>query len=82
VLLDEPCAGLVATESVQVLEHVRRLCDERHLAVLLVEHDVEGVFRTADRVTVLNLGTVLATGTPNEVRSDAAVVHAYLGSAA
>jgi branched-chain amino acid transport system ATP-binding protein len=82
VLLDEPCAGLVADESAQVLEHIRRLCDERHLAVLLVEHDVEGVFRTADRVTVLNLGTVLASGTPDEVRTDAAVVRAYLGSAA
>lgn len=82
VLLDEPCAGLVADESVRMLEHVRTLCTERDVAALLVEHDVEGVFRTCDVITVLDLGQVLATGTPAEVRSNPDVVRAYLGSAA
>lgn len=82
VLLDEPCAGLVADESVRMLQHVRDLCKERGVAVLLVEHDVDGVFRTCDQITVLNLGTVLATGDPAAVRANEDVVRAYLGSAA
>ncbi|KAA9164481.1 ATP-binding cassette domain-containing protein [Amycolatopsis acidicola] len=82
VLLDEPCAGLVADESVRLLDHVRALCTEREVAVVLVEHDVDGVFRVCDEITVLDLGSVLARGTPAQVRADEAVVRAYLGSAA
>jgi branched-chain amino acid transport system ATP-binding protein len=82
VLLDEPCAGLVADESFQMLEHVRKLTTERELAVLLVEHDVEGVFRVCDRITVLNLGRVLMSDDPAVVRKDPEVVRAYLGTAA
>jgi branched-chain amino acid transport system ATP-binding protein len=82
VLLDEPCAGLVADESVKMLDHVRQLCKEREVAALLVEHDVEGVFRTCDVITVLDLGEVLATGQPAEIRANPDVVRAYLGSAA
>jgi branched-chain amino acid transport system ATP-binding protein len=82
VLLDEPCAGLESEESFQMLDHVRRLTTERELAVLLVEHDVEGVFRVCDRITVLNLGQILTSGEPAAVRADPQVVAAYLGSAA
>lgn len=82
VLLDEPCAGLVADESVRMLDHVRSLCKERNVAALLVEHDVEGVFRTCDVITVLDLGKLLATGDPASVRADKNVIRAYLGSAA
>lgn len=82
VLLDEPCAGLVHDESVRMLQHVRDLCKERNVAALLVEHDVDGVFRTCDVITVLDLGKVLATGSPDEVRADENVIRAYLGSAA
>ncbi|KRF21131.1 ABC transporter ATP-binding protein [Nocardioides sp. Soil797] len=82
VLLDEPCAGLVADESVRMLDHVRTVCKERNVAALLVEHDVEGVFRTCDVITVLDLGKLLATGDPASVRADENVIRAYLGSAA
>jgi len=80
VLLDEPGAGLAHTESVRMLDHIRALCTERNVAAVLVEHDVDGVFRVCDRITVLALGKVLASGTPTEVRGDPAVVEAYLGS--
>lgn len=82
VLLDEPCAGLVTDESVRMLSHVATLCAERDVAALLVEHDVEGVFRTCGVITVLDLGRVLATGDPAQVRADDRVIAAYLGSAA
>jgi branched-chain amino acid transport system ATP-binding protein len=82
VLLDEPCAGLVADESAVLLDHVRTLSRERDTAILLVEHDVDGVFKTSDEVTVLDLGKILASGTPAEVRANPAVIKAYLGSEA
>jgi branched-chain amino acid transport system ATP-binding protein len=82
VLLDEPGAGLAHTESVRMLDHIRTLCTERNVAAVLVEHDVDGVFRVCDRITVLALGKVLASGTPKEVRGNPAVIEAYLGSEA
>ncbi|MEO6363188.1 MAG: ABC transporter ATP-binding protein, partial [Caldimonas sp.] len=80
VLLDEPLAGLGHEESARMerlIDTVRTQC-----TVLLVEHDVDAVFRLADRVSVLVEGRVVATGTPAEVRADALVVAAYLGEAA
>jgi branched-chain amino acid transport system ATP-binding protein len=80
VLLDEPGAGLSQEESVRMLDHIRALCTERNVAAVLVEHDVDGVFRVCDRITVLALGKVLASGEPKAVRADKRVVEAYLGS--
>jgi branched-chain amino acid transport system ATP-binding protein len=82
VLLDEPCAGLVADEAALMLDHIRAVCKDGDVAALLVEHDVDGVFRTCDAITVLNLGTVLTSGVPAAVRKDQEVVRAYLGRAA
>ena len=82
VLLDEPCAGLVAEESVRMLDHVSGLCKDRNVGVVLVEHDVDGVFRTCDVITVIDLGHRLVCGPPDEVRKDERVIRAYLGTAA
>ncbi|WP_372498524.1 ABC transporter ATP-binding protein [Yinghuangia soli] len=80
LLLDEPASGMSSAESRWLGEVVRRLVDHEHCAVLLVEHDVAFVMGLASRVVVLNLGEVLAEGTPAEVRADQAVRDAYLGS--
>lgn len=77
LLLDEPLAGMGAEESAKMVELIRRL-GESH-AVLLVEHDMDAVFRLADRITVLVNGRVIATGTPGKIRADAEVRRAYLG---
>ncbi|MGW0660164.1 ABC transporter ATP-binding protein [Streptodolium elevatio] len=79
LLLDEPASGMSSAESVWLGEVVRRLVDHEQCAVLLVEHDVAFVMGLASRVVVLNLGEVLAEGTPAEVRADQAVRDAYLG---
>ncbi len=82
LLLDEPAAGLSMGESLALAEHLKDLVSRWNVTVLLVEHDMEVVFKICDRITVLHLGKVLAEGTPDEVRANREVVTAYLGSAA
>jgi len=77
MLLDEPMAGMGAEESARVEALVDRL--RATTTVLVIEHDVDAVFRLADRVTVLVAGRVVATGAPAAVRRDPAVIAAYLG---
>src|SRR5262249_23098943 len=81
LLLDEPSSGLDSRDTARLIEVIARLRSERGLAVLLVEHDVELVLGLAERVTVLDFGKVIACGTPAEIRGDAAVQAAYLGTA-
>ncbi len=80
LLLDEPAAGLDDTETRELAVLVRALADDWGIGVLLVEHDIDMVLDTCDVVTVLTQGSVLASGTPAEVRSDSRVLEAYLGS--
>ena len=77
VLLDEPMAGMGLDESRRMEALIQRL--RLRTTVLLIEHDVDAVFRLADRVSVLVSGQVIASSTPEEVRRDAGVVEAYLG---
>jgi branched-chain amino acid transport system ATP-binding protein len=79
VLLDEPAAGLSAAE-MAVLKSVVRELARSGVGVLIIEHNLNVVFDVADVVTVLHQGSVIASGTPNEVRSAAAVSDAYLGA--
>lgn len=80
VLLDEPTAGMSRAETARMVELIRRVTDGKTL--VMVEHDMSVVFDLADRVSVLVLGEVLATGAPGEVRRDPAVRAAYLGDLA
>jgi branched-chain amino acid transport system ATP-binding protein len=78
ILLDEPTAGMSRSETAHVVELVRRVSEGKTL--LMVEHDMGVVFNLADRISVLVYGEVIATGTPEEIRSNAAVQEAYLGT--
>jgi branched-chain amino acid transport system ATP-binding protein len=80
LLLDEPMAGMGPDESARMVELIEHLA--RHVTMLLVEHDMDAVFRLADRISVLVGGQVIATDTPAMIRADAAVRRAYLGDAA
>lgn len=77
LLLDEPLAGMGAEETERMLALLATL-KERH-AILLVEHDMDAVFRIADCITVMVNGAVIASGTPTAVRTNPTVQAAYLG---
>ena len=80
LLLDEPMAGLGATESQAMTSILAGL--KRHTTILLVEHDMDAVFALADRITVLVYGQAIASGPPDAIRADPAVRAAYLGEEA
>jgi branched-chain amino acid transport system ATP-binding protein len=77
ILLDEPMAGMGPDESARMEALVT--ASRASSTVLLIEHDVDAVFRLADRVSVLVGGRIVATGAPDAVRRDAGVIAAYLG---
>jgi branched-chain amino acid transport system ATP-binding protein len=77
VLFDEPMAGMGPEESKRMIALIGRI--RAHVTVLLVEHDMDAVFRLADRITVMVDGRVIATGKPEQIRADPEVRRAYLG---
>jgi sulfate-transporting ATPase len=82
LLLDEPAAGLSATEAVELGEFVKQAAHAYGMSVVIVEHNVELVMEISDRVVALDFGKVIAEGAPAMVRSHEAVRTAYMGEAA
>ncbi len=79
LLLDEPFAGMNPEETSRMMELTRKV-RESGVTIILVEHDMKAVMGLCDQLTVLNFGSLLAQGTPDQVRSNPDVVSAYLGS--
>jgi branched-chain amino acid transport system ATP-binding protein len=79
ILLDEPAAGTNPSEKLELAVLIRRVRDERRVSVLLIEHDMKLVMSLAERLYVLNFGSVIAEGSPEEVRANPDVIDAYLG---
>jgi branched-chain amino acid transport system ATP-binding protein len=78
IMLDEPAAGLSPSERVILIGLIKKLPDD--ITLVLIEHDMEVVLDIADRITVLNRGSVIAEGTPQEIKQNQEVQDVYLGS--
>ncbi|VAV96730.1 ABC transporter, ATP-binding protein 1 (cluster 4, leucine/isoleucine/valine/benzoate) [hydrothermal vent metagenome] len=79
LLLDEPMAGMGASESAKMVEILKRMKGEK--TIVLIEHDMDVVFALADRISVLVYGRIIATGSPADIRRNSEVRQAYLGEA-
>lgn len=79
LLLDEPTQGLSIEETERAINILKDLLNSTDLTVILVEHDMEVVFRLAEKITVLHRGRVIADGSPDTVKADDSVQEAYLG---
>jgi branched-chain amino acid transport system ATP-binding protein len=80
LLLDEPTAGMGTEERWQMIEKVYRLWEREKMTVVFIEHDMDIVFKIANSIRVLCYGRVLAEGTPDQIRGNADVIAAYLGT--
>jgi branched-chain amino acid transport system ATP-binding protein len=79
LLLDEPTAGMSASETRATIELLQQIALERELTLLFTEHDMDVVFAIAQKIAVLHQGRLIATGTPAEVRGNPEVRRVYLG---
>lgn len=80
LLLDEPAAGMNPTETAELMETIKIVREKFSIAILLIEHDMKLVMGICEKIAVLNFGTILAFGTPEEIKNNPDVVAAYLGN--
>ena len=81
LLLDEPVAGVAGPLAMKIFDNLRKTVDATGISVLIIEHNMDFILRQGvDRIIVMNEGEVLMIGTPDEVKSNKAVIEAYLGS--
>jgi len=79
ILLDEPAAGMNPSETAELMHQIRRIRDTFHIAIFLIEHDMNLVMNVCEAIAVINYGRLIAKGTPEEIRANPAVIEAYLG---
>ena len=80
LLLDEPAAGMNPTETAELMETIQIVRKKFQVSILLIEHDMKLVMGICDKIAVLNFGTIIAFGTPDEIKSNPDVIAAYLGN--
>ena len=79
ILLDEPAAGMNPSETAELMHQIRRIRDTFHIAIFLIEHDMNLVMNVCEAIAVVNYGRIIAKGTPEEIKTNPAVIEAYLG---
>ena len=79
ILLDEPAAGMNPSETAELMHQIRRIRDTFHIAIFLIEHDMNLVMNVCETIAVVNYGKIICKGTPEQVRQNPAVIEAYLG---